>query len=92
MNFCDSAELLREKLGHLPLVREDIEGSVRSRGCLLEDSFKPRKSSLGILKARVGLARCKRLLVSLKELTAELYTKLVDRTFTNGVKSEACLI
>ena len=45
-----------------------------------------------MLQATIRLARCKWLLIRLKELSAELDAKLVNCILTNRVKSEASLV
>ena len=83
MQLGDAAELLRQQLGHLPLLREDVKGSVRASCRFLENPLEPCEPSASILQATVRLTRCERLLVRLQELTAELDAELIHSTLTN---------
>ncbi len=51
MKFGNPAKFLRQELGHLPLIREDVECGTCTLSRLLKDSFKPSKSSSSIVKA-----------------------------------------
>ena len=88
----DAAELLREKLRHLPLFRKQVKCGICTRGGLFEDAFKPREASPGVLERRVGLSWGKRLLVRLQELAAKLNAQLVYCTLSNCVQGKASLV
>ena len=91
MKLGNPAELLGEQLGHLPLIWKDVESGTNALSGLLEDALKPCKSSSSVFEARVRFARSKWLFVRLKELSAELDSQFVHRTFSDCIEGEASL-
>ena len=91
MKLGNPAELLREQLGHLPLIWKDVESRTGTLCGLLQNALEPGESSSRIFKARVRFARSKWFLIRLKELSAELDSQLVHCTFSNCIKGEASL-
>ena len=51
VQLCDPAELLGQKLRHLPLFWEYVECGARTLSCLFQNALKPSESSSSVFEA-----------------------------------------